>query len=170
MKGPTVSICIPTYEPDPTFLTQLLSSIAEQRFTNLEVVVCDDASRSDVSSMLRRISGALEVRYRRNDVNAGMVGNWNAAVAASTGALVMVVHQDDVIGPGLIDRYVSEFETDSTVVLCSCAEVFIDAKGNRADVREMVNRRNRIYRRKQRYVLDHHELVRLCLRNGQAFG
>jgi len=169
MNRPRISVCIPTYEPDPTFLAELLSSIAEQRYPRLQVVVSDDASSADVASMLR-CADQLDIRFRRNEVNVGMVGNWNLAVEASEGTLVMVVHQDDVLEPGLLDAYVSEFEQDSTVVLCSCAEVFIDAHGNPADHREKVNGRSRIYRQLRRYVLDHDEMVRLNLRNGQAFG
>ena len=170
MTRPTVSICIPTHEPDERHLALLLSSIEDQQYPNLEVVVSDDASSADVGGMFGADGERLGLRFRRNDVNAGMVGAWNLAVRASQGELAMLVHQDDVLVPGLVESYVSEFEEDNTVVLCSCAEIFIDADGRPAQRRESVNRRSHIYRHSRRYVLDHAELVRLCLRNGQAYG
>lgn len=167
MTRPRVSICIPTYEPSPTFLAELLDSIERQRYPALEVVVFDDASRRDVAGMVGHRPG---VRFRRGDANVGMVGNWNRAVEASTGELAMVVHQDDVLEAGLLNAYTAEFDRDDDVVLCSCAEVFVDEEGRVSQRREPVNRRSHIYRRRRRYVLEHRELVRLSLRNGQAYG
>ncbi|MGH3927691.1 MAG: glycosyltransferase family 2 protein, partial [Pseudonocardiaceae bacterium] len=170
MPTPTVSICVPTYEPVPRQLLALLESIAAQAYPGLEVVVCDDASRrSETATILAAAPAELTVRFFRNDYNLGMVGNWNQAIRHARGALIMLVDQDDELAPGMIARYEREF-ADPGVMLCSGGEVFIGDHGEPARRREPVNRRHRIYRHRQRYVLDQGDVIRLSLRNGQGFG
>lgn len=165
-----MSVCIPAFNPQPAFFAALLDSVAAQRVEDLEVVIVDDASEAAVAPLVRPWTESLSPVLHANRVNLGMVENWNETVRRSTGELVMLVCQDDVLSPGMIERYVEEFEVDPDVVLCSGGEVFIDASGAPIGRRAGITQRSRIYRRRERYELDRTEMVKLCLRNGQAYG
>jgi GT2 family glycosyltransferase len=119
---------------------------------------------------LRSLLPGCSFVWSRNATNLGMVGNWNQAVAAGSGELVMCVSQDDELGPGMLAAYVAEFRADPTVVLVSGAEQFIDEAGKPLVRRLNVGHRHNVFVDRDRYVLDHDELVRLSLRNGQGFG
>jgi GT2 family glycosyltransferase len=110
------------------------------------------------------------VSWSRNEQNLGMVGNWNHVVGSSRAPLVMCVGQDDELGPGMLAAYLAELASDERVALVSGAEQFIDEHGAPLDRRLNVGHRHHVFVRRDRYVLDHREMVRLSLRNGQGFG
>jgi GT2 family glycosyltransferase len=176
---PTVSLCVPLYRPDAQHLARLVESFAEQRYANLEVVMVDDASPGIDADGFEAIIAPLRARLAgdrirfvsaRNGGNLGMVGNWNQAVCTGSGELVMCVSQDDELGTGMLAAYVAEFVADPEVVLVSAAEEFID-EASRPLARHLnVGHRHHVFVERERYVLEHADLVRLSLRNGQAFG
>lgn len=168
--GPLVSLCIPAYEPDLTFLDDLLASIEAQRYQPLEIVLVDDASTEPIEPQLAGWMDRLPLTVHRNGQNLGMVPNWNEAVRSSHGELAMVVCQDDVLAAGMIRRYVEEFCAGTDTVLCSSGEVFIDENSQRIGRPLPFNHRGRIFVHHDRYVLDQAEMIELSLRNGQVYG
>lgn len=175
--GPSVSLCVPLYRSDPQHLASLVASFAEQGYRDLEVVLVDDATPGLDAGALEAMVAPLRERFpgghvvaAQNATNLGMVGNWNRAVESGSGELVMCVSQDDELGAGMVAAYVAEFEADPEVVLVSGAEQFIDDSGRPLDRKLHVGHRHNVFVRHDRYVLDHDELVRLSLRNGQGFG
>ncbi len=157
------------YEVPVDYLRATIDSILAQKGDfELEVVVSDDASSSDYGALFSG-TAAGPVSFHRNEHNLGMVGNWNATVRRSTGALVMVVGQDDLLEPGMFAAYASAFD-DPEIALCACARRFIDDAGQLVKPRRAVNDRARIFRQRSEYRLDHRDAVRLCLRNGNAIG
>jgi len=117
----------------------------------------------------RAAAAGFRLTWARNDRNLGMVGNWNRAVRAGSGELGMCVSQDDELAPGMLAAYVAEL-ADPGVALVSSAEDFIDDDGRPLPRRLHVGHRHHVFVERDRYVLDHTELVRLSLRNGQSFG
>ena len=169
MSSPTVSLCIPVYAPQAHHLARLLASIRGQDHPGLDVVITDDGGSPGLDELVAA-SRLPAVQVVRNPRRLGMVANWNEAGSLATGELMMVLGQDDELGPGLVARYVEEFETAPAVVACSAGEVWIDDDGGEIEVPRRPNRRERIFVAHERYVLDQGELVRLCLRNGQVYG
>jgi GT2 family glycosyltransferase len=176
---PRVSLCVPLYRPDPSYLARLVDSFAAQQYRDLEVVMIDDASpvldAAALDEMLTPLRDRLAAEgctfvWARNQDNLGMVGNWNTAVAAGSGELAMCVSQDDELGPGMLTAYVAELVADPGVVLVSGAEQFIDESSRPLDRKLNVGHRHHVFVRDARYVVDHEELVRLSLRNGNAYG
>ncbi len=169
MSAPSVSLCIPLWEPKPEHLRSLLASIQTQRHRPAEVVVVDDGRMADLEELVAEFS--LDgVSVVRNPERLGMVANWNRSVALAGGELVMVLGQDDVLGDDLLARYVAEFRRDPEVVACSSGEIWIGDGDEEVEVPRRPNRRERIFLSADRYVLDQADLVRLCLRNGQVYG
>jgi glycosyltransferase involved in cell wall biosynthesis len=171
---PSVSLCVPLYRPEPRYLTRLVDSFAAQQFPALQIVMVDDASPAldseALEAVLARLRKRVPIVFSRNESNLGMVGNWNRAVTAGSGELTMLVSQDDELGPGMLAAYAAEFVADPGVVLVSGAEEFIDEDSRPFAHRLNVGHRHNVFVHHNRYVLDHAELVRLSLRNGQGFG
>lgn len=169
MSPTTVSLAVPVFEPDPGHLARLLGSIAAQRRHGLDVVLRVDRGGPEVEAAVAA-SGLAATRVVRNPEPLGMVDNWNAAAALATGELMMVLGQDDELGPGMIDRYVAELAAAPGVVAVSSGEQWIDGHDRVVDVPRRPNRRERIFVDLPRYLLTQDDLVRLCLRNGQVYG
>ncbi len=133
----------------------------------------DDASpeldTEALEAMLAPRREHIPITLSRNAHNLGMVGNWNRAVAAGHGELTMLVSQDDELGAGMLAAYTAEF-ADPGVVLVSGSEEFIDENSRPSAHKTSVGHRHKVFVRRDRYVLDHAEVVRLSLRNGQGFG
>jgi glycosyltransferase involved in cell wall biosynthesis len=171
---PSVSLCVPLYRPDARYLTRLVDSFVAQEYPDLEIVMVDDASpdldTAALGVMLAPLRERAPITLTRNDHNLGMVGNWNRAVAAGNGELSMLVSQDDELAEGMLAAYTAEFAADPAVVLVSGAEEFIDEASRPSPHRVNIGHRHNVFVHRDRYVLDHAELVRLSLRNGQSFG
>jgi GT2 family glycosyltransferase len=165
---------VPLYRPDRSYLARLVDSLAAQDVADLEVVMVDDASPglddAALDSMLGPLGKTVSLTWSRNPTNLGMVANWNRAVRAGHGELTMLVSQDDELGPGMLDAYITEFVSDPEVVLVSAAEQFIDVDSRPFERKLNVGHRHNVFVHGDRYVIDHPELVRLSLRNGQGFG
>jgi GT2 family glycosyltransferase len=171
---PSLSVCVPLYRPEPRYVSRLVDSLAAQEVPELEVVMVDDASpgldASALESMLGPLSATVPLTWSRNSSNLGMVGNWNRSVGAGHGELTMLVSQDDELGPGMLAAYIAEFVFDPDVVLVSSAEQFIDAESRPFERKLNVGHRHNVFVHRDRYLIEHAELVRLSLRNGQGFG
>ncbi len=170
---PSVSLCIPLYRPDPRYLERLVESVVAQAYPDLEVVMVDDASPGldddSFDALLAPLRQKLPIAASRNAHNLGMVGNWNRAVGLGHGRLVMCMSQDDELGAGMLAAYTAEF-ADPRVMIVAGAEQFVDADSRPMERRLNVGHRHNVFVHHDRYVLEHAEVVRLSLRNGQGFG
>lgn len=93
-SNPKVSICIPTYN-QPTTLACALQSLAEQDFTDLEVIITDDSTKTSVEQVVTRFQSRLSVKYYKNQTTLGPAANWNLGMELSRGDYVKILHHDD---------------------------------------------------------------------------
>ena len=98
-----VSIGIPTYERVDA-LGRALESALAQTYTNLEIVISDNASQDGTEDLCRRVAARdSRVRYLRQEVNRGSTANFNTLFAACRGRYVAMLADDDWMDP----KYVS---------------------------------------------------------------
>lgn len=165
-----LSVVVPIHDVAPGHLSAALDSVLAQEVDAvLEVLVVDDASSIDYSAV-KAAFASRGVRFFRQPTNEGMVATWNAAVRRSTGTLVLLLGQDDLLMPGMLRAYVAAFERDPGIALCACGRQFIDEHGNQVQPLRFVNDRRHIFSREDTYWLQHCDAVRLCLRNGNVIG
>jgi glycosyltransferase involved in cell wall biosynthesis len=163
-----VSVCIPTYNPDPAYLAAALASIATQVQPPVEVVVSDDASTNGFDPRTVQLDG-IPVVVRRAASNRGMVGNWNEAVAGVRGDAFLLLHQDDVLLPDSLGVHVAALERFGAVQSAGFAE-YIDEASVPWQGPLRPNDRRRFFGAGGTYVLDHELVTYLSLRNGQGYG
>ena len=90
--APWVSVCIATYRR-PDLIRSTLEALRQQRFQQFEVVVSDN----DPESSARKVVAEFDARFRyiANDVNVGMVKNFNRAISHARGEFIAMLADDD---------------------------------------------------------------------------
>lgn len=112
-----VSIGVPVFNGERD-LPGLLQSLVTQSYRNLEIIVCDNASTDYTREVCERFSRNDDrIRYIRNDVNIGAVGNFNKVAAEARGQYFMWAAADDVFHPDYITCCLRELESDGELVL-----------------------------------------------------
>lgn len=130
MGSPTVSVCIPVYNCRP-YIGTAIESVLAQTFTDFELIVLDNCSDDGTFEV---IGGYHDPRLRviRHATNIGAAGNWNRALAESSGSYVKLVCADDSLYPDCLARQVATLErAGSNVVMTCCSRDIIDESGKK---------------------------------------
>lgn len=120
-KLPLVSVIVPTRNRCIMLLPRALDSILGQSYTNLEVVVIDDASEDGTQAVVKKYAekfGAL--RYIRNEQRKGGAESRNIGIANSSGAYMAFLDDDDEWLPEKISRQVGFLEENPNIGAVSC--------------------------------------------------
>jgi glycosyltransferase involved in cell wall biosynthesis len=96
-SGPLVTVAVPTFNR-AGYLRECIESIRAQTYTNLEILVGDNASTDSTADVIRELAAA-EPRLRAvsHQQNLGMVGNFNALLRAARGAYFLLLSDDDLL-------------------------------------------------------------------------
>jgi GT2 family glycosyltransferase len=107
-KNPLVSIITINYN-SVEFTCDMLVSLKKTGYTNIEMIVVDNASREDPSEKLRQVYP--EVKIIRSDKNLGFAGGNNLGINAATGEYLFFVNNDTEMTAGLIQGLLDIFDT-----------------------------------------------------------
>ena len=99
--SPLFSVVVPAYNTPEIYLRQLLDSVLDQAFGDLELVI---ANASCLNEAMGRVLDEYSGRDSRLvvvplDRNLGIAGNTNAAIEASHGRYICFMDHDDLIAP-----------------------------------------------------------------------
>lgn len=128
---PLVSVCMPVYRSEK-FVLESIQSVLDQRFTDFELIVVDDASPDDTYRIANEIQDP-RLRVYRNQENLGPEGNWNKVLSLAKGRYIKLLPGDDTLYPDCLMKQVAvlEDETNRDVTLVYCARDIIDAQGRK---------------------------------------
>lgn len=131
----SVSVALCTHN-GAAFLEQQLRSIAGQSVPPFEIVVSDDASTDDTTTIVERfaasVEGRIDVVLLRNATALGVTANFEQALRRCTGELIALCDQDDVWHPDRLERMTAAFESPSaspSLALVSADARLVDAAG-----------------------------------------
>ncbi len=128
---PLVSITIPTFDR-PRYLQEAIAAGLAQTYENIEVLVFDNGHLEETLAIgeeaARRDS---RVRFRRNERNLGMSGNFNALGDAARGEYLVAIGDDDRLLPEFVDRLVEAMRPDVRAVFSN--HYLIDSEGRRLE-------------------------------------
>lgn len=104
MNSPKVSILIPVYNREK-FIASCIESALSQTFTDLEVIVVDNASTDRTWDICQQYA-AIDVRVRvfQNDENVGPVCNWLRCVSEAQGEYGKFLFSDDLLFPHFLEH------------------------------------------------------------------
>jgi glycosyltransferase involved in cell wall biosynthesis len=109
---PRVSFGVPVYNEERS-IRRCLDSILAQEFSDFEIVVSDNASTDRMPEILAGYAARdARVRVFRNEVNLGMIANFNRAFHLSRGAYFRWVGGDDWLEAPYASRCVAALEAD----------------------------------------------------------
>ena len=124
-----VSVGIPTYNR-PDFLYRALELISSQTYSNLEIVVYDNASSdSRVKEVIEEfLSRDPRVKYYRQEENKGILFNTEAVLKKAQGEFFMWLSDDDWRSPEFIEILVAKLEENQNIdmAFCDYREVYED--------------------------------------------
>lgn len=133
-KAPTVSIVTKVRNADPALFAAAARSVAAQTFTDFEWVVVESPPHGCVGDVLATC-GVPRVRHVRLQEDVTLAKGRNAAVAASSGALVAILDADDECCPDRLARQVARMDADPRLDVLGGALEVVDASGRRLGYR-----------------------------------
>ncbi len=123
--APAVSIVIPVYNHLDATLVCLRSLAQTKNATPHEILVVDDCSSDESSTVLPKVAG---LRYQRNERNLGFIGACNAGAANARGEYVLFLNNDTAVQDGWIDALIGTFGEHRDVGLVGAKLVYPDGR------------------------------------------
>lgn len=116
---PLVTALVPTYN-GAEFIQRTLDSLAAQSWSNLEILIGDDASTDDTLEIVRRFAADHpRTRVLARESNLGWLGNSNDLMSHAEGELQFFAFHDDVVAPTYVERLVAALHDERAVLAFS---------------------------------------------------
>ena len=129
IRLPRVSIGVPVFNGED-FLAEALDSLLNQTWTDLEIIIGDNASTDGTAAICQAAAERdSRVRYIRHEENLGAAPNYNHVFAEANGEFFKWAAHDDICAPTMIERCVSIFDQRDDVALVAPRTRIIDAQG-----------------------------------------
>lgn len=126
---PRVSIGLPVYN-GAAYLEQSIRSVLDQTYTDLELIISDNASTDGTVAIIERLAAKdARIVFLQNDENRGAAWNYNAVFTAATGEFFRWHAHDDWFEPGLIAALVVALDSNPDAVLAHSWTRFVDDDG-----------------------------------------
>lgn len=123
-----ISVIVPVYKVEP-HLDKCVSSIVNQTYTNLEIILVDDGSPDNCPAMCdawAEKDSRIRVIHK---TNGGLSDARNAGMTVATGKLMAFVDSDDWIAPDMYEYlYQRLTEDNSDIAACGVQMVWEDKK------------------------------------------
>ena len=125
-KDGLVSVIIPAYNCSK-YLVKAVESAVNQTYKNIEVIIVDDCSTDDTSSIIEYICRKYNnVFSYRNEKNSGVAFTRNNAVDKASGQYIAYLDADDVWDKTKIEKQLEVFKDKINTPLVFSAIDFID--------------------------------------------
>lgn len=104
MSHPLISILIPVYNRE-MIIAETVESAMRQTYTNIEIIIVDNASTDGTYDVIRRLAVLDErIKFFRNEENIGPVRNWLRCVQEASGAYGKILWSDDLISNNFLEQ------------------------------------------------------------------
>jgi glycosyltransferase involved in cell wall biosynthesis len=124
---PLVSIALCTYNGEK-YLRQQLDSLLAQSYSNLEIIIVDDASIDGTIALLKQYQGDnSNIKLVLNEQNIGFNQNFKKAIELCTANLIAIADQDDIWESEKISLLVDNIGDN---LLLYHDSAYIDQEGN----------------------------------------
>lgn len=132
---PWVTAIVTTYNSSE-FLEQTLSSLAEQTWSNLEILIGDDCSDDETVSIAEKFCASRDnCRVIARRENLGWIENTNDLMARAEGSFMFLAFHDDVVDPRYVEKLMERLEARPGAVLAFSDVEVIEPDGRRYDWR-----------------------------------
>lgn len=126
LRQPRVSIGLPVFNGS-RHLTDALSAILAQTYTDFELIISDNASTDGTAEICRRFAAQdPRIRYYRQPRNIGAAPNFNFCYELATGEYFKWAAHDDILAPEFLARCVEALDATPDAVLCQSLVRLVD--------------------------------------------
>ncbi len=95
-KNPLVSIAMATYNGE-NYIRHQLSSILQQSYQNLEIIITDDASNDSTVEILKNFKNKYpQIKIFNNSTNLGITATFENSIRNCRGDYIAISDQDDI--------------------------------------------------------------------------
>ena len=156
---PLVSVIIPTYKRDVSYLSRAVESVLAQTYENIEIIVIDDSP--DTYEKRQQIRAYMEsvttdrVLYSQNEKNMGGSLSRNRGIEMARGQFISFLDDDDEYLPEKIQHQVA-FMLEQNCDLSFSNMIMYSAAGKVVDYREYTDIPGYDNETLLRYHLTHH--------------
>ena len=132
---PTISVLMPTYNPNPAWLIEAIESVQNQIYPHWELCIADDASPNQkIRPILERYAqedARIKVVFREK--NGHISAASNSALEITTGDWIALLDHDDLLTEHALFWVVDAINNDPNIRLIYSDEDKIDSAGKRFD-------------------------------------
>ena len=132
---PKISVLVPVYKVDPTFLEEALTSVVQQAYGNWELCIVDDASDDlKIAAVIERFAVRFPDQVKRsvNKVNMHISQTTNRCLEMATGEYVAFLDHDDRLYPNALAEMVRYINLHHEPDILYSDETLIDQRGRNA--------------------------------------
>lgn len=129
MENPWITTIIPTYKR-PALLKRALSSVVNQTYPHLRILVCDNASGDETESIVREFASKdSRVIYHQHPENIGMMGNYLFGLSQVQTPLFSILSDDDVLFPWFYETLLEAHSKFPDAVFYAGSTIIMSPKG-----------------------------------------
>lgn len=124
--APRVSIGVPVRD-GAAYLVQAIESLRSQSFSEIEILIADNASTDATGEICRDFSDRdPRIHYYRQAENVGAAANFNRTFEMASGEFFKWAAHDDICHPDFVSRCVDVLDSDPRAVLAYPRVAVID--------------------------------------------
>lgn len=132
---PRISIVTPSYNQGH-YIEQTITSILDQQYPNLELIVMDGGSTDHTVEILKKYDS--QITYWVSEPDKGQADAIQKGLARATGEIFNWINSDDYLEPGALHHIGTYFaEHPNTDVLCGFTRCFYDEDNTTSHVYQM---------------------------------
>ncbi|MEB0047240.1 MULTISPECIES: glycosyltransferase [unclassified Pseudomonas] len=130
---PKISVVMPTYNPNPVWLTEAIESVRKQLYLNWELCIADDASKDpkvrEILERYMREDARIKVVFREQ--NGHISAASNSALGIASGDWVALLDHDDLLTEHALLEIAEAIQNSPNAKLVYSDEDKLDTKGDR---------------------------------------
>lgn len=123
------SVIIPVFNVEP-FLSQAISSVLDQDFTDFQVILINDGSTDESHSICRNFAGLDHRVILIDQTNRGVSAARNAGMESATGSYILFLDGDDFMEPGALALLAEILSRCPDIDLVTCAHREFRSEGD----------------------------------------
>jgi glycosyltransferase involved in cell wall biosynthesis len=126
-----VTVLVPTYNRAAS-LSRTIESVLRQSRSDFELLISDNASEDDTGAVCRQyVERDARVRYVRQQVNLGPVGNFNWLLAEAETEFVLVLADDDWLDANYLEHCLAIIEASPSISIVAGATRYYEGDAPR---------------------------------------